>query len=245
MTLLKDTDRNEIKYLRQYADLAGKRVLEVGCGEGRLTWQYASEPHSVVAFDADLDAVRVARVDRPDDLQDKVQLACIDAAVLPFADAQFDVVIFAWSLCCIEPERKMPALEEVRRVLAPGGTLIDMRAVLDSWPIEVVSLREVRKTTRVQDIPEGLEHDAGAERAIARAEQERWFKRESEGFFSLAYSWDTPSDMEADLDEDWQDFIVLEQDGRRATRSAWALADADARVRLKVKVLVARWKRVD
>jgi SAM-dependent methyltransferase len=245
MTLLKDTDRNEIKYLRKSIDLTGKRILEVGSGEGRLTWQYAGEPHSVVAFDTDLDAMRIARVDRPDDLKDKVQLACMDAALLPFADAQFDVVLFSWSLCCIEPEHKMNALEEARRVLAPGGALIDMRALLDEWPIEVVSLRETRKTTRVRDIPEGLEHDAGADRAIAQAGQYGWFQRESEEFFSLVYAWDTPKEMEADLDEDWSDFILLEDDGRYATRSAWAQADADARVRLKVKVLVARWKRMD
>ena len=38
------------------------------------------------------------------------------------------------------------ALSEVRRVLSPDGILIDLRPLADNWPVEVVSLREVRRT---------------------------------------------------------------------------------------------------
>ena len=74
------------------------RVLEVGCGEGRLTWQYADEPRSVTAIDLDHDALRVARVDCPADLVDRVHLICADSVYLPFAKEKFDIAILAWSL---------------------------------------------------------------------------------------------------------------------------------------------------
>ena len=98
MTLQRDSDRREMRFLRKYADLHGKRLLEIGCGEGRLTWQYANEPRFTLAVDLDRDALRVARVDRPEDLEDSVHLACADSIHLPFAKENFDIAILAWSL---------------------------------------------------------------------------------------------------------------------------------------------------
>ena len=98
MSLQKDADRNEIKYLHKFVDLKDKRVLEVGCGEGRLTWQYANETNSVAAIDLDHDSLRVARVDLPADLENKIHFACADSEYLPFAKEKFDVAILAWSL---------------------------------------------------------------------------------------------------------------------------------------------------
>ncbi len=98
MTLQKDPERNEIKFLRKYIDLTGKRVLEIGCGEGRLTWQYAKWTGSTVAIDPDRDSLRVARVDRPYDLQEKVHLVRADSQSMPLPKEKFDIAILAWSL---------------------------------------------------------------------------------------------------------------------------------------------------
>lgn len=100
MSLQRDSDRNEIKFLRKFVDLnaSRKRVLEVGCGEGRLTWQYVNETKTTLAIDSDRDALRVARVDCPSGLEDKVHLACADSIQLPFAKEKFDIAILAWSL---------------------------------------------------------------------------------------------------------------------------------------------------
>ncbi|SRR6266496_5899552 len=98
MTLQKDPERNEINHLRKYTDFAGKCVLEIGCGEGRLTWQYAKRADSTVAIDLDHDSLRVAKVDQPYDLEGKVHLACADSHDLPFSKEKFDIAILAWSL---------------------------------------------------------------------------------------------------------------------------------------------------
>ena len=98
MSLQRDTDRNEIKFLRKFVDLKDKRVLEVGCGEGRLTWQYVNETRTTLAVDSDRDALRVARVDCPSAVADKVHLACADSIHLPFAKEKFDIAVLAWSL---------------------------------------------------------------------------------------------------------------------------------------------------
>ena len=134
------------------------------------------------------------------------------------------------------------ALKEIRRVLKPDGVLIDVRPLMDRWQVEVISAREIRATGRVDDFPVGLEDDAAANQAIAHAAQNGWFSGSGQDFFSYAYSWDTPGEMEEWIDSEWEDFIALNEDAKRATRSAWAVGDADTRVRLLVRMLIAKWK---
>ncbi|HEX5940804.1 MAG TPA: hypothetical protein VFY66_00940 [Anaerolineales bacterium] len=133
------------------------------------------------------------------------------------------------------------ALTEVRRVLVPGGILIDIRPLSDRWPIEVVSTRGARETGRVDDFPEPLNADRASNEAMNEVEARDWFKREQEQYFPYFYSWDTPSEMEEFVAEDWSDFVGLNEDAKMRTRSTWASSDADARVRVKVRILITRW----
>jgi len=136
------------------------------------------------------------------------------------------------------------ALEEIQRVLAPDGILIDLRPLADNWRVEVVSLREVKKTGRVVDLPNQTNGDATSNETMQAVEKRGWFKREEEELFPFVYSWDTPSEMEEFVSDDWGDFIELEEDTKRATRSAWAVADGDSRVRIRMNVMIARWKAI-
>lgn len=135
------------------------------------------------------------------------------------------------------------ALNEIRRVLIPNGILIDLRPVLDRWQVEVVSARATNVAGRVTDFEVGLADDTAANRSMLAAESNGWFIREREEFFSFVYSWDTPNEMEAWLEEEWNDFIGLGDEPKHAARSAWALADGDARVQLRMKMLIARWRK--
>lgn len=94
----KDPEQNETKHLHKFVDVTGKRVLEIGCGEGRLTWRYASASNLTVGLDPDKEALRVASIDRPSDLTDKVQFINTQAEHIPFHKETFDIAILAWSL---------------------------------------------------------------------------------------------------------------------------------------------------
>jgi ubiquinone/menaquinone biosynthesis C-methylase UbiE len=98
MTHLKDPEGTEGKILHRFADFEDKRVLEVGCGEGRLTWKYASASSVTVGLDPDPDALRVARADAPHDLRPSTHFICADARSIPFAGETFDIALLAWSL---------------------------------------------------------------------------------------------------------------------------------------------------
>jgi hypothetical protein len=135
------------------------------------------------------------------------------------------------------------ALDEIRRVLMPDGILIDLRPLAENWPVEVVSLREVKRTGRVLDLPEQTNGDVASNEAMEEVERLGWFRREQEQFFPYIYSWDMPSEMEEFVHDDWQDFIDLDDETKRATRAAWAVADADSRVRIRMNVWMARWRK--
>jgi hypothetical protein len=45
------------------------------------------------------------------------------------------------------------------------------------------------------------------------------------------------------VEENWSDFIAIDQDVYKRLRSIWALADADARVRVRANMLITRWRK--
>jgi ubiquinone/menaquinone biosynthesis C-methylase UbiE len=98
MTLQKDPENVEGKILHRLVDFSNARVLEVGCGEGRLTFKYAVSAKQVVAFDPDHDALRIAHADCPADMHKQVQFSGASASHIPFSKETFDIAILAWSL---------------------------------------------------------------------------------------------------------------------------------------------------
>ena len=136
------------------------------------------------------------------------------------------------------------ALDEIRRVLVPDGILIDIRPLADRWPVEVVSTLGFKETGRADDLPEQVNADAASNAAMQAVASRGWFRREQEEIFPFFYSWDTPSEMEEFIRAEWTDFIGFGEDAKKATRSAWAIGEADSRVRVRVKVLITRWKRL-
>jgi len=98
MTFIKDPEQNETKHLHKIVDFANKRVLEIGCGEGRLTWRYASASSYTIGLDSDKNALRVATIERPSDMQNKVHFASAQAEYIPFNKETFDIAVLAWSL---------------------------------------------------------------------------------------------------------------------------------------------------
>lgn len=76
-------------------------MLEIGCGDGRLTWSYASQASHVIGLDPDADKIARAREKLPPDLHGHLDFY---AATLEEYHAsqnpteRFDLAILAWSL---------------------------------------------------------------------------------------------------------------------------------------------------
>jgi ubiquinone/menaquinone biosynthesis C-methylase UbiE len=93
-----DPERAEVRVLRRWAPLRGARVLEIGCGDGRLTRRYASLTRSVQGIDPDPDEIERARRRLPGKLGGKVRFAVHRAEDLPYRRGTFDLVLLSWSL---------------------------------------------------------------------------------------------------------------------------------------------------
>jgi ubiquinone/menaquinone biosynthesis C-methylase UbiE len=94
----RDREGREPAAIEQLVDLDGKRVLEVGCGTGRLTRFLASRATSVYAFDPNADSVRDAEASLADALRDRVRFAVHDAQALDLPRRRFDLALCGWSL---------------------------------------------------------------------------------------------------------------------------------------------------
>lgn len=100
-------------------DIAGKHVLEYGCGEGWITRDLASMGARVSAFDVSPQAVENTReVLRSQGLADQCTLAVMPAEKLEYPDNTFDVAV---GFAIIHHLDLKLALAEMHRVLRPGG----------------------------------------------------------------------------------------------------------------------------
>jgi len=95
---VRDPDGVEPAAIAAAADLAGKRVLEVGCGEGRLTRFAARRAREVYAFDPDGERVDKAAAALGAELRDRVSFRVHDADALDVERARFDLALCGWSL---------------------------------------------------------------------------------------------------------------------------------------------------
>jgi ubiquinone/menaquinone biosynthesis C-methylase UbiE len=94
----RDPEATAARAVRAFADLAGARVLDIGCGKGELVWDYAAAAGHVVGIDPNGGFLATGLRERPPELGERVLLARARGEALPFRDETFDVAIMAWSL---------------------------------------------------------------------------------------------------------------------------------------------------
>ncbi len=103
--------------LKMTKDLKGKRVLDMGCGTGRLISMLQKSGAEVVGLDTSEKMLKIARKKFPN-----VEFVRGDAKATPFENDSFDAVVAAFLIVHIpNPEF---FFEEVYRVLKPGGVFI-------------------------------------------------------------------------------------------------------------------------
>jgi ubiquinone/menaquinone biosynthesis C-methylase UbiE len=98
MPLRVDPEGVELRALGELAPVDGLRVLELGCGDGRLTFPIARVARSVLAVDPDEERLEAARSALPADLEEKVELVVAGATEVDATRREFDLALFSWSL---------------------------------------------------------------------------------------------------------------------------------------------------
>ena len=113
---------------RQLVDQAqlqpGHRILEIGCGTGNLTILIKTVDPAAEVVGLDPDPKALARAQRKAERQGvSVQLDRGFSDELPYTDGSYDRVLSAFMFHHLNRDEKKQSLQEIRRVLRPGGSL--------------------------------------------------------------------------------------------------------------------------
>jgi ubiquinone/menaquinone biosynthesis C-methylase UbiE len=113
----------EIRNLEAFGVFGGPEILEIGCGDGRVTATLSGRAEVLAAVDPSEDALRQAahRIHG-------VHFVAASGGRLPFPDGRFDTLVFTLSL---HHQDSRQALREARRVVRPDGRILAMEPAAD------------------------------------------------------------------------------------------------------------------
>ena len=130
---------------RHLAPLAGKRVLDIGCGKGGPAKALSAEGARVTGVDPVESALVEARKAAP-----AATFECSGAEALPFADETFDAAIFLNALHHVPVPHMRRALAEARRVTKGRGFVIVVEPLAQGSFNDVLKLIDDETLIRAQ-----------------------------------------------------------------------------------------------
>ena len=99
MPILIDPEENESRALFNLPIAwRGSSVLEIGSGDGRLTWRFADKAARVVAIEPDAEKHKIALADRPNGFEHVEFLNLGLDGFVKQNKEQFGIAILSWSL---------------------------------------------------------------------------------------------------------------------------------------------------
>jgi ubiquinone/menaquinone biosynthesis C-methylase UbiE len=174
----------------------GKRILDLACGPGTLSYRLAREVSpdgEVVGIDLAPGMIELARTDAPPDLPLRFEL--MDMEDLRFPDAHFDAAVCGHGLQFV-PDL-LQALSEARRVVTPGGRFAASVPVDPSQPSEAQAILERTVSGHLPPAPRARDQfstrrtveDDGAFATVAR---QAGFHEASVVRFEESTTWTSP-----------------------------------------------------
>jgi ubiquinone/menaquinone biosynthesis C-methylase UbiE len=108
-------------------------VLDAGVGTGR-NFPYYPNGSNVTGIDISPAMLKRAR-NRKHKLSTVVDLREMDVTQLNFPDETFDSIVSTFLFCVLDAEQQQPALEELRRVCRPDGTIRILEYAVSENPV--------------------------------------------------------------------------------------------------------------
>ncbi|MGI6490956.1 MAG: class I SAM-dependent methyltransferase [Peptococcaceae bacterium] len=125
-----DVFRVTEQLLTTHDAIVGKEVLEVGCGDGRMTALFQKNALRVTGIDSSAEAIELAQKNVPG-----VDFLVQSGEALSFPDKMFDTVLFSLSLH--HHDDPSAALSEAMRVARAGGRIMVIEPAIDCELMQV------------------------------------------------------------------------------------------------------------
>lgn len=140
---------DDLKPLAKYTR-NGNKVLDLGCGNGRLYQLFEGMSIDYVGLDQSEELIKKAQEKFPE-----VNFAVGDMRELPFPDDSYDII---YSIAVFHhlanAEDRLKALSEIRRVLKPGGKVVMTNwNLLGKWGSEQVEKGKYKRWEKDFTVP--------------------------------------------------------------------------------------------
>lgn len=197
---------DESRVLEELVPLAGRRIIELGCGDAKVSRDALLRHPDCRITALEVDAVQHAKnLAKP---QQGITFVAAGAEAVPCPDAAFDLALMLKSLHHVPMPMMATALSEVARVLRPGGLFYVAE------PVYQGELNEIMK----------LFNDEGMVRAAAQAALDT--------ALTMTGQWEAVTERHYAVPVSYQSFDEFEQRMMRPSYADHKLDDAKiARVR--------------
>ena len=127
-----DPEKKEIKELRSLIDLRNKEILEIGCGDGRITAMLKRKDNNILAIEPDKEQLKLARK--------KVSGVKFQVGTMSNLKTKkkFDLVIFSMSFHHVPVRSKKTVIKKAFSLLNQNGQILLIEPAIDGQVCEVV-----------------------------------------------------------------------------------------------------------
>jgi len=119
--MIQDATNQQIKMINKHSPLAGKTVLEIGCGKGRVSRDLAKHATQVIACDPDASAIAAAQAKNP---SANVAFIHTPEGIPPRAKHSVDLVVYTLSLHHVPKQQMHSSLQRAGKLLNAAGAIL-------------------------------------------------------------------------------------------------------------------------
>lgn len=142
MIAMNFNEKEELEVLTKY--LQGKEILEIGCGNGRLTFEIAKIAKSITGLDIDENRIETARERREENYNINFIVGSGDSLGNMEGDS-FDVVFYSLSFHHVPINSHLKSLQEAKRVVRKNGSIILYEPIIEGQLQQLFLLFEEEK----------------------------------------------------------------------------------------------------
>ena len=140
-----DPSHKEWKAIQELLVLKGKKVLEVGSGTGRITFNLAKSARSVMAVDKVPEFLSYIQQKAHKEKVHNIHFFASDVQEIEKLDQTFDIIVSSWTM--LHYQKDPPSIvKKLYGLLKPKGVLLVIEAFPGSEYVEILDLLVKRKS---------------------------------------------------------------------------------------------------